>query len=455
MKPRLKPFHKAMLATIGVTAVMALSPSLTLDLVLIGVFVIAAMKQVRFEITHPVVWLPPFIYIYHFNIVILFLTGYEHVEHPAMIVWIGWICIAVSELMFLGLCRPNAERRPGSGQRPLDLSLTTISLGYSVMLLWLLKMCATYFGSGFENKIDFYVTGSLPGLDYVPMWLLMFYGFWMVKRQDAGGSFHWPLFLFTGGVTLFATLALGERDIFLNFCAVSMFLVYHYYKPGKLVLYGAGVVVVGPLISILHNLRNIFSRDLSDVSAFGEQGMVLSFLYGEFIAAGRNIDILLSNQQWWSYFHGHTLMWVMEHKFFPGIMVETRNSLIWFHQLFLPDWETMVGGYGFTLAGDGYINFGMFGVALFYAIMAALVVWLYNGRTRSGLRLILYAITAPLFIFATRATLFYFPGEAMLILKPLVAAYIVDRVIRLAPPAGSPRRGLKWPYISPLRTLKT
>jgi oligosaccharide repeat unit polymerase len=444
------------LAAAGITIVLAVSPSMTLDLVLVGLFVIAAMKAVRFDITHPAVWLPPFIYVYHYNVIVLHLTGYEHIEHPLMIVWIGWICLAVSELMFLGMCRTKTVRDGGAPPRPLDLTLVTICLGYTVMLLWLLKLCVAYFGSGFSNKIDFYVTGALPGLDYVPMWLLMFYGFWMVKRQDAGGPFHWPLFTLTGAFTLFATLALGERDIFLNFCAVSLFLVYHYYRPGKLLLYGAGVVIVGPMISVLHNLRNVFSRDMSDFSAFGEQGMMLSFLYGEFIAAGRNIDILLSNQQWWHYFYGHTVWWVFEHKFFPGVLVEARNSLTWFHQQFLPDWQAMVGGYGFTLAGDGYINFGLPGVALWYAIMAGIVVWLYNGRTRSGLRLVIYVISAPLFIFATRATIFYFPGEAMLILQPLIAAYVVDYLVRLAPHRATGRRGLSYFYIpSSSRTGKS
>lgn len=448
MTPHARPLLRAVGYVVAISAVMAISPSLIMDLVLVAAFVIVAMKQVRFDITHPAVWLPPFIYIYHYNVIVLHLAGYEHLEHPVMIVWIGWICIAVTDLMFLGLCKGKSDREDRVRQAPVDLSLATVSLGYAVTLLWLLKMCAAYFGSGFTNKIDFYVTGALPGLDYVPMWLLMFYGLWMVKRQDAGGPFHWPLFLFTGAVTLFATLALGERDIFLNYCAVSLFLIYHYYRPGKLLLYGAGVVIVGPLVSVLHNLRNVFSRDMSDFSAFGEQGMLLSFLYGEFIAAGRNLDILLSNQQWWSYFHGHTMLWVLQHKFYPGILVETRNSLSWFHQQFLPDWVTMVGGYGFTLSGDGYINFGLPGVALWYAIMAGMVVWLYNGRSRSGLRLVIYVISAPLFIFATRATLFYFPGEAMLVLQPLLIAYVLDTLFRLAPRVSAKRRGLARLYFS-------
>jgi oligosaccharide repeat unit polymerase len=429
MNGRLKPVSRLALAAVGISAIMAMG-NMTVDLVLIGIFVIAAMKQVGFDITHPAVWLPPFIYIYHYNVVILHLAGYEHLEHPAMIVWIGWISIVVADLMFIGRCRTAAQRVHDRPQKSLDLSTATISVGYILMLLWLLKMCATYFGAGYTSKVQFYLAHSMPGLDYVPMWLLMFYGFWVVKRQDSGGGFHWPLFIVTAGATLFATLALGERDIFLNFCAVSLFLVYHYYRPGKLVLYGVGVLIVGPCISILNNVRNLFSRDMSDFSAFGDQGMLLSFLYGEFIAAGRNIDILLTNQQWWTYFFGGTNLWVLQHKFFPGILVETRNSLLWFHERFLPDWQTMVGGYGFTLAGDGYINFGLFGVALWYGIMAGIVVWLYNGRTRSGLRLVVYVISAPLFIFATRATIFYFPGEAMLILKPLIVAYGADTLLR-------------------------
>jgi oligosaccharide repeat unit polymerase len=433
VKAKMHPFSTAVLLAAGISAAMAISGSLALNLVLIGFFVIWAMKQVRFEITHPAVWLPPFVYIYHFNVVILYLTGYEYLEHPVMLVWIGWISILVSDLLFLRFCKAKSQRDGGSPPRPLDFSQAVVGTGYFVMLGWLLKLCVDYFGSGYTEKVQFYIAQSMPGLDYVPMWLMMFYGFWMVKRQDSGRSFHWPLFIFTGSITLFATLALGERDIFLNFCAVSVFLVYHYYRPGKLLFYGMGIVIVGPLISILNNVRNMFSRDMSGFSAFGDQGMLLSFLYGEFIAAGRNVDILLGNQQWWQYFWGHTNLWVLEHKLFPGVLVETRNSLSWFHQQFLPDWVTMVGGYGFTLSGDGYINFGLPGVALWYGIMALLLVWLYNGRTRSGLRLVIYIICAPLFIFATRAQLFYFAGEAGLILRPLIVAYIADRIIRFVP----------------------
>ncbi len=425
---KVSPIFRILAAAITVSAVLALDRTLVIGLIATAAFILYGMKLARFEITHPAVWLPPFIYVYHYNVIILHLMQYEHVEHPYMILWIGWLSIVTAVVIFITRCRPDqGEAKPGA---PVNLSLMIIRFGYLAAFAMMVIVCRKYFGAGFTDKTQFITAATMPELKYVPLWLSLFYALWFIKHITSVAKIPWGLMAVTGGFTLFCTLALGERDIFLCFCAVSLFLVFYFRRPRRAVLIGLGVVIAGPVLTILHFMRNIFSSDLSSLSKFSDQGMMLSFLYGEFIAGGRNLDIILSNQQWWHFFHGATPLWVLQHKLFPGILVETRNSSMWFHQSFLPDWVTVVGGYGFTFSGDGYINFGLFGVVLWYAILSLLIVWLYNRHRGNGIFLAVYVASAPLLVWAMRATILYLPGAAMLILKPLLVAFLADAAIR-------------------------
>ena len=120
------------------------------------------MARVRFEIVHPAVWLPPFIYVYHYNVVVLHLMEYEHLEHPVMIVWIGWISIATSVLLFLTRCRPSAPVEGARVAPRTDLSSLVIKAGYAVTLFLLLQICAKYFGSGCTGSEAFRTCSGSP-----------------------------------------------------------------------------------------------------------------------------------------------------------------------------------------------------------------------------------------------------------------------------------------------------
>ena len=117
----------------------------------------------------------------------------------------------------------------------------------------------------------------------------------------------------------------------------------------------------------------------------------------------------------------------------PGIILSCQNSVTWFAGKFHADLLARGQGVGFSLAGEGLINFGYFGVGLFYFALAFSLSFLYNKGQESLAGLVIYVLAAPFFIYVIRGDFSHlFSPIIKQILAPFFILMITSSLLKIA-----------------------
>lgn len=174
----------------------------------------------------------------------------------------------------------------------------------------------------------------------------------------------------------------------------------------------------------------LWIRDLSSVGESLNEPLI-SIFDGEFISAGKNLDTILSNKVNWDYFYGQTFLWDIPRSIIPARFYYYQNSVGWFADQFHAARLRVGQGVGFSLAAEGFINFGYVGVILIFFVFAGLLSFLYNRSHRSFNSFIIYVLVAGFFIFTIRADLSnLFSPLFKQIFLPLLALAGVSSLLR-------------------------
>lgn len=406
-----------------VSVCMVYIQEVNFHLIFIALYILFAMFIVKFEPVHPIVWSLPFIYLYHYSVIILDKMGIREATHQKDILIIGWIAICTTSLCLLLICQKGNIKL---NYMKSDINSTSAKIIFSFLLLLVLAHNVIFLGSGISSKSEASLSG-LNRLQFAHLWLLLAYSIIIIKAFFVTKTKPWRLILFMFFITLFSTLNLGQRDIFLTYLVLTVCIIYIRYHPPKALIYLVGLLVIS-LIPILGEMKNIFTRGNVIIS---KDSLLTDLLSGEFLSAGRNIETLLSYQNSWDFFFGKTLIWDTIRTFVPGIMYSTQNSVGWFNNTFYSSKVADGLGMGFSLSGEGYINFGLIGVSLWFFIFSLFIGILYN-RCRNGIiSVIIYTSTIPIFIYALRADFSnLFSPIFKTIIIPIVCIYIINEVIK-------------------------
>jgi oligosaccharide repeat unit polymerase len=153
--------------------------------------------------------------------------------------------------------------------------------------------------------------------------------------------------------------------------------------------------------------------------------IIEDILSSEFSAASKNLNELLNHRELWSPFYGETFLWdiqvVLGTGFSPGA---------WYNKTFFPSLVNRGGGNGFTIVGEGYINFGIFGVILVFSFLSILLKYIHSYATKNIIWLTIYIASLPIFMYMIRgdlATLFTQVIKHIVI--PLLILFIVKHII--------------------------
>lgn len=231
------------------------------------------------------------------------------------------------------------------------------------------------------------------------------------------------LILITIIYTLGALMILGERDYLLRVFLGAVFLYHVLVKPisKKMIVAIASLVLLS--IPLLGNMKN---------AAFGEReitqesSLIGEILGGEFITASRNLQNLIAHENLlWTRFNGETFLWDAKMILFQGM-----SPGAWYNQVFFPHLLNVGGGNGFTLVGEGYMNFGAIGVILLFSLLALFLKYLYKKTETSLVWLVIYISSIPIVIYSVRAdfgtVLTQFSKHIVI---PIVVIFVVRQVI--------------------------
>ncbi len=223
-----------------------------------------------------------------------------------------------------------------------------------------------------------------------------------------------------GFLGLFIT---GERDIALRILIVVGFLWNFQVRrvPMSLAIAGFGVLILA--LPVLQAAKGLMLGGFGDVR-LGLYGL----LGGEFKASGRVFTVLLS---WWpGFMYGETLVWdVLRALSFGPLQVDVVSTSQWFNREFLGQ---DAAGWGFSLVGEFYLNFGAIGVIAGFYLFGKISLWLYYRQARSPAALVGYAVYASIAIYAVRGDAALLLGSPIkLVLIPIAILIFGEKVLGL------------------------
>ena len=365
-------------------------------IIALGVLVVSAWVFSEFELIHPLTWFPPIFFLYSVSYPLLISLGElsNTYNQNSEILFIQWLAL------FTFIIIINTS---GNEKIEVDISLLKNLMPIVIPIFWIsIFLTSIYvfyvYSSGLTSKYAINLDNSSLGV-FTPLFSIIVISFALIVANRIGVKGKLPKgFIFVamsyGAVVL---LVLGERDFILKLFIVTVFL-YHILKnkisKKKMILLGLAVIFIIP---ILGNLKNsAFNQGMKNIN---ENNFIINTLNGEFMTVGRNLSNLLSSENIaWSYYFGETLWWDIKVLFSTGV-----SPGAWFNDRFYPDLVARGGGNGFSLVGEGYINFGMLGVMIFFAMLAVFLKILYKNAKKNVVWLTIYIVTIPLTVYVIRA----------------------------------------------------
>lgn len=368
-------------------------------------FILCCMYKVNFDPAHPVTWYLPFLFIYNLSIVMLDIVGIRYTEFYREIIICSWLAILTVGTLLTCCCTKTSIQVSVKSLAKLNPNrVIQNNLLKRLLIFFAVFLCILY------NYVN--LSLGLLKADTGQIWYFTFFNYYsiilttvfcVICLESTIFSEHikWRYYLFLLLLNLFTSLNTGERDMFFSFLATSLLFLFATGWLSKKTIFSTGLVAL-ILIPILGALKSIFIRTEVNI---GENNILVSLLSGEFISAGRNLETLLLHNLKWDYFYGTTLFWDIRRVLTPGFSGVNYTSISWFAETF--HWREMqvFQGRGFTLIGEGFINFSYIGVVIIFTIISLFLSFLYNRAHKNYWYCIFYFMSVPFFIYAIRADL--------------------------------------------------
>ncbi|MBP3917179.1 O-antigen polymerase [Clostridium sp.] len=377
-------------------SIIFFSNSIKMHILGMIVLCVGSMLIVKLDFAHPYVWYSGIFTLYSISYPILYLAGYHnkygYTNELMIIQWIALVTflIVVSPLDKIKLNTNSINIKNKNGRIVINVIIVMILIG-SVIIK----------SAGYSGKNDIYLSNNtfLNLVFLLSTLLIVMYTFELVNYINKCDSIDVKLIFKVCLSLAILVMFSGERDIIFRTLVVTVMILYILGKlKNKHVML---MLPVGMLMLPLSHIYKYFflTGNISGNMSFKLKDLLLSFLDGEFVSASRNMQILLNNESFTKGFlEGKGIL-----NDFARIFLRTDFSNgMWFHNTFFTNSRT---GYGFTMVGEGYINFGYMGVILVFTIIGLFIRYLYKNAARNIYYLTAYIYAIPLYMYAVRADL--------------------------------------------------
>ena len=225
------------------------------------------------------------------------------------------------------------------------------------------------------------------------------------------------IIVYVGLLSLLLTMFSGERDILLRFILITAFCSHIYGRITKkrLLIYFAIIIILFPITSMLKYY--FLSYQLGEIKfSFSVKSIIWSLFGGEFESASKNLQILANDKD--------NIMGVLSGASYISdivriIGISIKSSLQWFNKNY---YASSTVGHGFTIVGEGLVNFGLVGILLNFMILSLSLSYMYKNVYSKEIYNSIYTLSIPIFIYAIRA-------DFANILSPIVRQIIIPILI--------------------------
>jgi len=255
-------------------------------------------------------------------------------------------------------------------------------------------------------------------------------------RHTAAGEKSITVFSFLGLATFLVLVVgfgvTGERDYIFRFLLFSFLLYFsaqyrQKYRSYYLILAALSLYIILPFSQAAKSF--LLSGGI-DYTGFSIEGIFKN----EFSSAGRNLHYVMLREI--TGFNGETIIWDL--KRFVG---QSESTGAWFNS----EVRNLFGdggtsGWGFSLAAEGYINFGYVGPAMIMFALGLVTAHLHSFARKSELWFIFYLSYMPMMIYVLRADLANYLGLGFKVNLAMVLVLWCVRYLGALSSAGNKRK---------------
>lgn len=358
---------------------------------------LTAASLVRFDLLHPYVWFPSVFALYSLSYPLLYkldiVTNFDYTKSLVMLEW-----LALSVFLFVIPSRRKIYKFDFQIKKTNNLNWLLLHFLLFVVLI----SVAMIMTGNYANKRDIYANASLfVQVSFsLAIVLTVLYVFQFTNSYLETQKINYKLLAKVFFVLFIFTIISGERDLLFRFIVLTILMLYAFNKIRTLHL-----VLMIPVLLLLLPLSHAYKyfflsgqRSATDISSLNS--VIHRVLDGEFISASRNLQILLNHApETKGLFDGFTIF----NDFVRIIFPTDFTNVSWFNDTFFPHVSTT--SYGFTLVGQGYINWGYVGIITVFFIAAFFLRFLYLRSSNNIFAFIMYIYSIPLYMYSIRADL--------------------------------------------------
>ena len=400
-----------------VSAIFLLLNSALLQFIALLLILFLGISYFRYNALHPFVWLSFSVFIYNVSFCLLDIFGILRLDYIHEILNCTFISI-VSYFTFFFLFLRNFSMNYSTSfinkDRARVLYILLFVLG--VIMIFYLPL---FVRSGYASKKEMNLDGGLPFFGIISRFYFLIYTLYLTYFCHKYKRIPKNLILINIIIALGAALIIGERDVFLTICLLTFFVYYKYFKVSfsKVILFG----IVGLIsVAVLQTTKQITNKEKINLPM---ENMFLAIFGGEFATSGSNLYVLLSNEKNWNYQYGIAIKKDLGRAIVPDYISRQENSTRWFNQKFNPHLDSGYG-MGFSFIGEGYLQFGYWGVFIWSFLLALLSLILYSNAQKH-----IYGFVA--YIYMISVTFYAMRGDFSYIISPLLKQVYLSYLVLL------------------------
>lgn len=406
-----------LLVAIAVTGLMIyLSNNVLLDIISFLLLVITAFFLVKFDYIHPYMWFGAIYTLYSISHPILFYLGESwDAGYSKELIFMQWLGLVI----FLLVVTPKQHSIDKLNER--KIILTTSKYIYFGCLAFLIFFITILSQGSYTNKTEMYSGGSVLINSGFRIAIVFFiaYAYELVNGMKNGNKKNINLMIGTLIIAALITYYSAERDILLRYVTITFFVYYVFSNEKekfKLKFLPPLLILLVPFLTKIKYLG--MAGEITDTS---HNSKIASFLKSDFASASKNLQVLIEDEGARGLFNGFTFVSdIVRTLKLDAFFDKYSFSVIeWFNNLYFAENRA---GQGFTLVGEGYVNFGYLGVILLLIIVSILIKIMYYYSSRYFNGFIIYILSIPIFMYSIRA-------DFSNILSPIIVHVLLGIII--------------------------
>lgn len=380
-------------------SLLLLSNNVILNIIALIILVFGAMYVVGFDLVHPYVWFSFVYLLYSISYPILYLNGimYDLNTYTKSLMFSQWLAL----VFFLLAVSPS--KVDYSKLKNIRTNLISSKFVYIVIAVILIITIYEFSTGGYTHKKDIYSESVLASIGFrAALVFLVIYAINLSITALEKEKLDFKQIILTFSLIFLLVFFSGERDYLIRFFVISMFIYYVLIKKSKLSI---EIIILGifSLISI-PILAKYKYFGLTGERMTSEYNFFISFITSEFQSASKNLQIILLDESSKGLFNGLTFVSAIIRSLYLDIILgfERISSVAWYNETYFTEGRA---GQGFTLVGDGYINFGYIGIIALFIFIGILIRFIYSISNKGVYYFVFYILTIPVFMYGIRADL--------------------------------------------------